>query len=46
MTMKAKKNIISSTFGTVFFSGVSVSISILNCLNFDFSRYELFHRFL
>ena len=46
MTTKAKKNIISSTFGTVFSGGVSVSISIHNYFNFNFSRYELFRRFL
>ena len=46
MTTKAKKNIISSTFGSVFSGGISVSISIHECFNFNFSRYELFHRFL
>ncbi len=46
MTTKAKKNIISSTFGIVFSGGISVSISIYKYFNFNFSRYELFHRFL
>ena len=46
MTTNAKKNDISAMFGIVFSGGSSVSISIHECFHFNFSRYELFHRFL